>query len=132
VLWYFGGIRVAHRFSFLCCGILVRSVLLIVLVFCVVFLVGSVLLIVLVFCVVCVLLCNFALYLVFLLLPVSLDCPFLMAHSVFSNVYLHIYDNGRTNFHLQLNRGNNSSFALVYKFWQNSNKIGRNVGKLPF
>jgi hypothetical protein len=29
------------------------------------------------------------LYLVFSMLPVSLDCLFLIAHSVFSNVYLH-------------------------------------------
>ena len=42
VLWcfmftvVFGGVRVAHLFSFLCCDLLVRSVQLIFLVFCVV------------------------------------------------------------------------------------------------
>ena len=46
---YFWWIRVAHRFSFLCC-VFGGSVLFIVLVFCVVVFGGSVLLIVLVFC----------------------------------------------------------------------------------
>ena len=36
MLWYFGGVPVAHLISFLCCGILVGSLLLILLVFCVV------------------------------------------------------------------------------------------------
>ena len=35
-------------------------------------------------------LCCVFLRLVYLMLPVSLDCPFLIAPSVFSNVYLHI------------------------------------------
>ena len=48
------------------------------------FLVGSVLLIILVLCVVCV----FVLYLLYSMSPVSLDFPFLIAPSVFSNVYL--------------------------------------------
>jgi hypothetical protein len=52
VLLVFGGFRVAHPFSFLCCWFLVGSVFLILLVFCVVFLVGSVLLILFVFYVV--------------------------------------------------------------------------------
>jgi hypothetical protein len=47
----FGGVRVVHLFSFLCC-VFGGSVLFIVLVFCVVFLVVSVLFIFLVFCVV--------------------------------------------------------------------------------
>jgi hypothetical protein len=68
---------------------LVGSVLLIFLVFCVVFLVGSVLLIFLVFCVVFVVLFVFVLCLVYPMLPVFLDCPFLIAPSVFSNVYLY-------------------------------------------
>jgi len=50
------------------------------------------LLIFLVFCVVlcfCVVFfCVFVLCLVYPMLPVSLDCPFLIAPSVFSNVYL--------------------------------------------
>ena len=68
---------------------LVGSELLIFLVFCVVFLVGSELLIFLVFCVVFLVLFVLVLYLVYPMLPVSLDCPFLIASSVFSNVYLH-------------------------------------------
>jgi hypothetical protein len=68
---------------------LMGSELLIFLVFCVVFLMGSELLIFLVFCVVFLVLFVFVLYLVYLMLPVSLDCPFLIASSVFSNVYLH-------------------------------------------
>ena len=53
------------------------------------FLVGSELLIFLVFCVVFLVLFVLVLYLVYPMLPVSLDCPFLIASSVFSNVYLH-------------------------------------------
>ena len=51
------------------------------------FLVGSVLLIVLVFCVVFFALFVFVLCLVYPMLHVSLDCPFLIAPSVFSTVY---------------------------------------------
>ena len=47
-----------------------------------------VLLIFLVFCVVCFQLCVFVLCYVCPMLPVSLDCPFLIAPSVFSSVYL--------------------------------------------
>jgi hypothetical protein len=65
---------------------LVGSMLLIFLVFCVVFLVGSVLLIFLVFCVVFFVF-VFVLCLVYLMLAVSIDCPFLIALSVFANVY---------------------------------------------
>ena len=70
--------------------LLVGSVLLIILydmllVGSVLFLVGSVLLIILVFCVVfCCVFCFVCL--VYPMLPVSLDCPFLNAPSVFSNV----------------------------------------------
>jgi hypothetical protein len=46
------------------------------------------LLIVLVFCVVLFVLFVIVLCLVFPMLPVSLDCPFMIASSVFSNVYL--------------------------------------------
>jgi hypothetical protein len=58
--------------------LLVGSLLLIFLVFCVVFLVGSVLPIFLVFCVVFLVLFVFVLCLVYPILPVSLDCPFLI------------------------------------------------------
>jgi len=34
--------------------------------------------------------CVFVLFCVPYMLPVSLDCPFLIAPSVFSNVYLHL------------------------------------------
>jgi hypothetical protein len=81
----FSGVCVAHLFSFLCC-VFSGSVLLIFLVFCVVFLVGSVLLICLAFCVVLFVLLVFVLCLVYPMLPVSLDCPYLIAPSVFSNV----------------------------------------------
>ena len=73
----FGGVCVAHLFRFLCC-VLVVSVLLISLVFCVCVLVVSVSLISLVFCI-------FVLFLVCPMLLVFLECP----ASVFSNVYLH-------------------------------------------
>jgi len=53
--WVFGGVRVAHPFSFLCCVFV---------------------------------LFVFVLCPVYPMLPVSLDCPFLIAPSVFSNVYL--------------------------------------------
>jgi hypothetical protein len=49
--------------------------------------VGSVLLLFLVFCVVF----FFSLRLVFLMLPVSLKCPFLIVPSVFSNVYIEYF-----------------------------------------
>jgi hypothetical protein len=56
---------------------------------------GSVLQICLVFCVECVfafVLFVFALFLLYPMFPVSLDCPLLIAPSVFANVYvLHIY-----------------------------------------
>ena len=51
-------------------------------------LVESVLLIFLVFCVAFLILFVFVLYLVYPILLVSLDCPFLISPSVFSNVYL--------------------------------------------
>ena len=51
----FGGVRVAHLFSFLCCVLFV--------------------------CVLC-LACP--------MLPVSFECPFLIAPSVFSNVYIQL------------------------------------------
>jgi len=51
-------------------------------------LVESVLFIFLVFCVVFCVLFAFVLCLVCPMLPESLDCPFLIAPSVFSNVYL--------------------------------------------
>ena len=51
------------------------------------FLVGPVLHIFLVLGVVCLVLFVFVLCLVYPLYPVSLDCPFLLAPSVFSNVY---------------------------------------------
>ena len=35
--------------------------------------------------------------LVYPMLPVSLDCPFLIAHSVFSNVYLHFLFSHKAN-----------------------------------
>jgi len=44
-----------------------------------------------VFCVVFFTLFVFALFLVYSVLPVSLDCPVLIAPSVFSNVYIHKY-----------------------------------------
>ena len=52
-------------------------------------LVRSVLPIVLVFCVVCFALFVFVLCLVYPMLSVSLDCPFLITLSVFSNVVMH-------------------------------------------
>ena len=70
-----------------CVVLLVEFVLLIVLVFCVVFLVEFVLLIILVFCVLVFVLFVFVLCLVHPKLPVSLDCPFLIFPSGFSNVY---------------------------------------------
>ena len=53
----FGGVRVAHLFSYLCC-----------IVFCILF--------------------GFVLCLVYPVLPDSLDCPLLIAPSVFSNIHL--------------------------------------------
>jgi hypothetical protein len=53
-------------------------------------LVGSVLLIILVFCVVLFLLYVFALCLVCPMLPVFFDCQFVIVPSVFSNAYLSI------------------------------------------
>ena len=52
------------------------------------FLVGSLLVIFLVFCVVFFVLFAFVLCRVYPITPVSLDCPFLIARSVFPNVYL--------------------------------------------
>ena len=70
------------------------------------FLVGSMLLILLVFCVVFFVLFVFVLYLVYPMLPVSLDCPFLIAPSVFSSLYLmgliHTYSIKREVFVLRL------------------------------
>ena len=66
-------------------------------------LVESVLLIRLALCAVC----CVCLRLVYPILPVSLDCPFLIAHSVFSNVYFQIviifyqHPNVSANLHLQ-------------------------------
>ena len=79
----FGGVRVAHRFSILCCVFLVGSVLLIALVFCVVGLVGSVLLIAFVVCV------TFSCFVCLrpVYLTTFLDYLILIASSVFSNVY---------------------------------------------
>jgi hypothetical protein len=52
------------------------------------FLVGSLLVIFLVFCVVFFVLFAFVLCRVYPIMPVSLDCPFLIARSVFPNIYL--------------------------------------------
>jgi hypothetical protein len=52
------------------------------------FLVGSMLLMLSVFCVVFFVLFVFVLCLMYPMLPVSLDCPFLIAPSVFSSLYL--------------------------------------------
>jgi len=54
------------------------------------FLVGFMLLIFLVFCVVFFVLFVFVVCLVYPMLLVSLDCPFMIAPSAFSNVYLNI------------------------------------------
>jgi hypothetical protein len=52
------------------------------------FFIGFVLLIFLVFCVVFFGLFVFVLCLMDLILPMSLDCPFLIANSIFSNIYI--------------------------------------------
>ena len=90
-------------FLVFCVVFLVRSVLILFLVFCVVFLVGSVLLLFLVFCVVFLVMSTLLISLVFcvvffvlfvfvlcpvnLMLPVSLDCPFLVTPAAFSTVF---------------------------------------------
>ena len=74
-------------FLVFCVVFLVGSVLLLFLVFCVVFLVMSTLLISLVFCVVFFVLFVFVLCPVNLMLPVSLDCPFLVTPAAFSTVF---------------------------------------------
>ena len=67
----FGGIRVAHLFSFLCCVFVGVRVAHLFSFLCCVFFVLFV----------------FVLCLVNPMLPVSLDCPFVIAPSVFFNVY---------------------------------------------
>ena len=65
----FGEVRVAHLFSFLCCvfgGVSVAHL----------------------FSFLCCVLFVFILCLMCPMLPVSLDCPFLVAPSVFSNFYI--------------------------------------------
>ena len=66
--------------------------------------VGSVLIIFVIFCDLFFVLFVFIMCLVYLILPISLDCPFLIAPSVFSNVYLlkfksavvgHVYDENK-------------------------------------
>ena len=109
VLCFFGGVRVAHLFSFLCCVFWRCHVLLIFLVFCVVFFGGvtccssfqfSVLCFLVVsrvahlFSFLCCVVLSFCVLFVFVLclvcplLPVSLDCPFSITPSIFSNGYV--------------------------------------------
>ena len=96
-----------HHLSFASTWFLMGSVLLIFLVFCVVF--------VLFVCVMC-LVCS--------MLPVSLDCPFLIAPSVFSNVMgicwwvpCIMSDTGEVLFYEAAICHPNSCCALFWYFW---------------
>jgi len=78
------------------------------------FLVGSVVLIFLVFCVVFLVLFVFVLCLVYPMLPVYLDCPFLIAPSVCSKIYLRHFTANR--WALNLNSTNCSIFMFPFMY----------------